>query len=66
MDSISTPELDTSFGEDDAMPSSVSSGFLHLVSAISDTSRAQLTPSINLINDGARLGLCFCLYHRQV
>ena len=39
--------LDSSFGEADAMPSSVSSNFLHLVHTISDTSRPQIAPSIS-------------------
>ena len=41
-----TPELDTSLDESDAIPSSVSSGFLHLVSTLSDNSKPQLAPSI--------------------
>ena len=45
-DSVNTPELDASFDEGDAMPSSVSSGFLCLVSTISVTSKLQLTPNI--------------------
>ena len=45
-DSIETPELDTSLDEPDAITSSVSSGFLHWVSTISDTSKMQLAPSI--------------------
>ena len=45
-DSIETPELDTSLNEPDAITSSVSSGFLCLVSTISDTSKLQLAPSI--------------------
>ena len=40
-DSVDTPELDASFNEADAMSSSVSLGFLHLVSTVSDTSRLQ-------------------------
>ena len=46
IDSHDTPELGASFDEADAMPSSVSSGFLFLVSTISDTCRLQLAPSI--------------------
>ena len=46
MDSIDTPEVDASFEEADAMPSCFSSGFLHSVSTISDTSRLQLDPNI--------------------
>ena len=38
-DSIETPELDMSLDARDAITSSVSSGFLHLVSTISDTSK---------------------------
>ena len=45
-DSINTPELSTSFDEPDVITSSVSSGFLHLLSAVSDTSESQLAPSI--------------------
>ena len=45
-DSIETPEMDTSLDEPDAVISSVSSGFLYLVSTISDTSKLQLAPSI--------------------
>ena len=46
-DSLETPELDTSLEEPDAITSSsVSSGFLHSVSTISDTSMLQLAPSI--------------------
>ena len=46
-DSLKTPELDTSLEEPDAITSSVSSGFLHLVSTLSDNSKAQLAPSIH-------------------
>ena len=45
-DSLETPDLDTSLQESDAVTSSVSSGFLHLVSTISDNSKPQLAPSI--------------------
>ena len=45
-DSINTPELDTSLDEPDAITSSVSSGFLHSVSTISDTSKSELAPSV--------------------
>ena len=41
-----TPELDASFHEADAMPSSVTSGFLHLVITFADNYRLQLPPSI--------------------
>ena len=44
--SLETPELDTSLDEPDAITSSVSSGFLHLVSTFSDTSKPQLASSI--------------------
>ena len=45
-DSLETPELDTSLDEPDAITSSVSSGFLHLVSTLSDNSKLQLAPNI--------------------
>ena len=45
-DSLETPDLDTSLQESDAITSSVSSGFLHSVSTISDNSKPQLAPSI--------------------
>ena len=45
-DCIETPELDTSLDEPDAITSSVSSGFLHMVSTISDNSKLQLAHSI--------------------
>ena len=45
-DSLETPDLDTSLQESDAVTSSVSSGFLHSVSTISDNSKLQLAPSI--------------------
>ena len=45
-DSIETPELDTSLDDPDAVTPSVSSGFLHLVSTISDNSKPHLAPSI--------------------
>ena len=44
--STGTPELDVSLNQADTVPSSVSSGFLHLVSTISEASRLQLAPSI--------------------
>ena len=43
-DSIETLKWDTSLDEPDAITFSVSSGFLHLVSTISDTSKPQLAP----------------------
>ena len=47
-DSLETPELDTSLEEPDAFTSSsVSSGFLCLVSTLSDNSKLQLAPSIH-------------------
>ena len=47
-DSLKTPELDTSLDESDAITSSsVSSGFLHSVSTLSDNSKPQLAPSIH-------------------
>ena len=46
-DSLKTLELDTSLEEPDAITSSsVSSGFLHLVSTLSENSKLQLAPSI--------------------
>ena len=44
--SLETPELDVSLDEPDAVPSSVSSGFLCWVSTLSDNSKLQLAPSI--------------------
>ena len=41
-----TPQKCMSLDETDAMLYSVSSGFLHLVSTVSDASRLQLSPSI--------------------
>ena len=46
-DSLETPELDTSLEEPVAITSSVSSGFLHLVSTLSDNSKPQHAPSIH-------------------
>ena len=46
MDSVDTPEVDAFFEQPSAISSSVSSGFPHLVSTVSDTSRWQLAPSI--------------------
>ena len=45
-DSLKTLELDTSMEEPDAITSSVSSGFLHSVSTLSDNSKLQLAPNI--------------------
>ena len=45
-DSLETPDLDTSLQESDAVTSSVSLGFLHSVSTVSDNSKLQLAPSI--------------------
>ena len=44
-DSVNTLELDVSFDEEDTMQSSVPSGFLHLLSTISDNCRLQLITS---------------------
>ena len=44
--SLETPKLDTSLDWPDAITSLVSSGFLHLVSTLSDNSKLQLAPSI--------------------
>ena len=44
--SLETPELNASLDEPDAVPSSVSSGFLHLVSTLCYNSKLQLAPSI--------------------
>ena len=46
-DSLETPELDTSLDETDVITSSVSSGFLHLVSTLSDNSKPQLASDIH-------------------
>ena len=45
--SLQTPEFDTSLEEPDAITSSVSSGFLCLVSTLSDNSKLRLAPSIH-------------------
>ena len=45
-DSFETLEFDTSLDEPDVITSSVSSGFLCLVSTLSDNSKLQLAPSI--------------------
>ena len=45
-DSLETPKLDISLEEPDAIASSVSSGFFHSVSILSDNSMLQLAPSI--------------------
>ena len=55
-DSIEPPELDTSFDKPDAVTSSVSSGFLHSVSTISNTCKPQLALRIRSHQLGARLG----------
>ena len=44
--SLETEELDASLDEPDAIPSSVSSWFLHSVSSLSDNSKLQPSPSI--------------------
>ena len=46
LNSVITLELDASLEEADVLPSLVSSGFLHIVSTVSDTSRLQLGPII--------------------
>ena len=46
LDSILTGSVDTPFFEADAMPSSVTSGFLCSVSTHADNSRLELAPSI--------------------
>ena len=46
-DSLQTLELDTSLEEPDVIISSFSSGFLCLVSTLSDNSKPQLAPSIH-------------------
>ena len=56
-DSLEALELDTSPEEPDAMTSSVSSGFLHSVSTLSDNSKLQLAPTIQTRNCDARLRL---------
>ena len=48
-DSLETLEFDTSLDEPDAITSSVSSGFLQLVSTLSDNSKPQLAPSIHTL-----------------
>ena len=45
-DSVESLELDASFEVLDGLPSSVSSGLLHLINTTSDTSKQQLAPSI--------------------
>ena len=56
-DSLETPELDASLDEPDAIQFSVSSGFLCLVSTLSDNSKLQLAPTIRSHKVCARLGL---------
>ena len=46
MYSIDTPDLNACFNEADAVPSSVSSGFLHLVSTVCDASGLEFARSI--------------------
>ena len=46
-DSLKTSELDSSLDEPDVVTSSVSSGFLYLVSTLSDNSKLQRAPSIH-------------------
>ena len=61
-DSFKTPKLDTSQDEPGVITSSVSSGFLCLVSIVFDTSKLQLVPSIwshkLWCQAGALLSLC--------
>ena len=45
-DFLETPKWDASLDEPDAVPSSVSSGFLHSLSTLSDNSKLQLASSI--------------------
>ena len=45
-DFVSAPKLDAFLDEVDAILSSASLGFLHLVSTLSDTFRPQLAPSM--------------------
>ena len=58
MHSVNTQELDASFDEANAVPYSFSSGFVNLVSTISNTSRLQFLLAFNLINYGAMIGIC--------
>ena len=62
--SIKTPELDTSLDEPDAITSSVSSVFLHLVSTFLIILNCSFLVALGLINCGARLGpfLHLCLW----
>ena len=59
--SVKTLELDASFEESCGVPSSVSSGFLYMVSTISDASKLQLAPSIKSHKLWCRLEHYFCL-----
>ena len=63
-DSLETPELDTSLEEPDAITSSVTSGFLHSISTLSDNSKLQLALSIHTrkLWWQARLFLPLCLW----
>ena len=63
VNSVDILELEASF---DAMPSSVSSGFLWLVFSHSDNSWLQLTPISIVIHCGAEQWHYFYLYHRHV
>ena len=56
-DSLKTLELDTALDESDVIASSVSSGFLCLVSTLSIILSHSLLLAFELINCGARLGL---------
>ena len=66
MESVNIAELDASFNEVDFMPSLFSLFRVSVLSLFSDNSRPQLAHSIKLCKLWAWLGLCFCLYDRQV
>ena len=64
-DFIKTPELVASFEEADTMLSSVSTGLYVQVVLFMIFINHNLVLESNVINYGARLRHCFCLYHRQ-
>ena len=64
--SVDTPYLDASFEEAYVLPSSVSTGFLTWLVPVLIILDHSLLLEINCINYGARLGIYFYLYHRQV
>ena len=64
MDSVETPELDSSFDEGDTGPLSASSGFLHFLGTLLKLQNHSLLLASNVKNYGDRLGHYFCLYHR--